>query len=71
MLIIQWLDRLPESEGILIVRKTTTNCDSAAEANAQAFMLWPTIRTSENHRPDGFQVVDQDDRPIQLAQYIV
>ncbi len=71
MLIIQWLNRLPDTDRIVVAKKTATNCGSADEANAEAFRLWPDIRTAQDHRPDGFQVVDQDGRSIQLAKFVI
>lgn len=69
MLIIQWLKRLPASDGIVICRQTATNCDTTDEVDAKAQTLWANAATLGSLRPDGFQVVDQDGRSICVARY--
>ena len=69
MLIIQWLERLPHHEGIVVVRRTVTNCDTADEVDAEARLLWPHAGLPGAARPDGFQVVDQDGRSICAARF--
>ena len=69
MLIIQWLERLPHREGIVVVRRTVTNCDTAEEVDAEARLLWPHAGLPGAPCPDGFQVVDHDGRSICLGSY--
>ena len=69
MLIIQWLKRLPASDGIVIFRQTATNCDTADEVETEARTLWARSKSLGSARPDGFQVVDQDGRSICVARY--
>ena len=72
MLIIQWLKRLPTSEGILVCGRTATNGDTTEKVSAEAQLLWAnSSRLLGAAHPDGFQVVDQDGRPICGACYIL
>ena len=69
MSIIQWLKRLPGSEGIVVVRRTVTNCDTTDQVDHEAHTLWTNAAALGAARPDGFQVVDQDGRSIRAARY--
>lgn len=69
MLIIQWLKRLPAFDGILVCGQTFTNCDTTEDVDAEAQMLWANAGALGSAHPDGFQVVDQDGRPIRAACY--
>ena len=69
MLIIQWLKRLPGSDGILIVRRTVTNCDTPDQVDHEAHAIWTDAASLGTARPDGFQVVAQDGRSICAARY--
>lgn len=69
MLIIQWLKCLPQREGIVVIRRTVTNCYSLGEVDAEARLLWPHSGVPNAGRPDGFQVVDQDGCLICAARY--
>ena len=72
MLIIQWLKRLPTSEGILVCGRTATNCDTTENVSAEAQLLWANkSRLLGAAHPDGFQVVDQDGRTICGDCYIL
>ncbi len=61
MLVIEWLSRLPEADGIVILGQEATDYATAVEAKSRALLLWPTMRTASTASPGGFQIVDQDD----------
>ncbi len=64
MIVIEWLMRLPGSERLSVVKKTTTNIDATSEAVELAYRMSATCRSREGHRPNGFQIVDQDGRML-------
>lgn len=64
MLIIELLTRLPHDGGLLVGKKIVTNAGTGSEAAAQAYGAWTTLAQRENHRAEGFQIVDQDGRMV-------
>ena len=59
MVMIEWLGRLPVSDGIVILAQESTDCATAVEAKSRALLLWPTMGRERPRSPDGFQIVDQ------------
>lgn len=67
MLIIEWLLVLPHNSGTTVVKTTVTDFGTAIDAVSRAHDMWPLVRTRENRRVSGFQIVDQDGRIIATA----
>ncbi len=59
MVVIEWLGRLPASDGVVILGRESTDYATALEAKSRALLLWPIMGRERPRSPGGFQIVDQ------------